>query len=74
MLLPLWHYSNILNAGIALALVTIGIVVNRAEHPFLIINVPLGPSIAGDKFGAALLAHHPNLCCFPLDAHSSMMA
>ena len=72
--LPLRDYGNILNAGIILALVTIGIVVHCAEYPLLIINVPLCPRIACDKFGAALFAYHSNLSYFPVGAHSRMMA
>lgn len=64
---------HLVDVRIALACVAEGVVVNRAQHPILLVNIPLGPGIARDEFGPAFLADHADLWCFLLRDHSSMM-
>ena len=73
MLAPL-SKGDFLNVSVALAMMAIGVVVDRAQRPILCIGVPFGPSIARHKLRTAFLANHPNLSRFPARAHSRMMA
>ena len=65
-----WHFVDML---IALAFVAIGVVEDRAQHPFLLVHIPLGPSIASNEFRPALFADHADFWFFPLSHHSRMM-